>query len=184
MILFIPTSPSKQTERWPFLERPFCSFVSLLLSRLSSHQPASLRQAVCKGTSQLAWPRLINDERQAGFQVHKSHSVESRSAASPKPISWQKSEVPGASQIPWASWYWWGVHPWASWQTSLKWMADCVFWEPLWLCGSYNKYQGPATPTQPWYPGTLHGLDATIMDPQRIIHVINLFLPDFSFNAF
>lgn len=73
---------------------------SLSLSRLSSHQPASLRQAVCKRISQLARPRLINDERQAGFQVHKSHSVESRSVASPKPISWQKSGVPGASQIP------------------------------------------------------------------------------------
>lgn len=100
VMLFIPKSPSNESEHWSFLERLFCSFVSLLLSRLHSHQPASLRQAVCKGTSQLAWPRLINDERQAGFQVHKSHSVESRSAASPKPVSWQKSEVPGASQIP------------------------------------------------------------------------------------
>lgn len=100
MISFTLKSPSKEIEHWLFLERLFWSFASLSLSRLSSHQPASLRQAVCKGISQLAWPRLINDERQAGFQVHKTHSVESRSAASPKPISWQKSGVPGASQIP------------------------------------------------------------------------------------
>ena len=100
MFLYTSKSPSSESESWVFLERSFWSFVSLSLSRLSSHQPASLRQAVCKGTSQLAWPRLINDERRAGVQVHKSHSAESRSAASPKPMSWQKSEVPGARQIP------------------------------------------------------------------------------------
>lgn len=72
----------------------------LFLSRLRSHQPASLRQAVCKGASQLAWPRLINDERQAGFQVHNSHSVESRSAASPKPITWQKSRCLVLAKFP------------------------------------------------------------------------------------
>lgn len=100
VFLYTSKSPSSESESWLFPERLFWSFASLSLSRLSSHQPASLRQAVCKGTSQLAWPRLINDERRAGVQVHKSHSAESRSAASPKPMSWQKSEVPGARQIP------------------------------------------------------------------------------------
>lgn len=89
-----------EIKRWSLLKRPFCTFVSLSLSRLWSHQPASPRQAVCKGTSQLARPRLINDGRQAGFQAHKIHSVESRSAASPKPISWQKSACPVLAKFP------------------------------------------------------------------------------------
>lgn len=189
MFLYTSTSPSSASESWLFLERSFWSCASFSLSRLSSHQPASLRQAVCKGMSQLARPRLINDERQAGVQVHKSHSAESRSAASPKPMSWQKSEVPGARQIPWAWWYWWGVHPWASWQTRLQWMADCAVWEPGWLCGRENRYQGPTTPTQPspadrtapapWKP-LLPRCDGV----QLIIHILNLFSPDFSFNCF
>lgn len=72
-ITLIPKPPSDESGHMS-LEGQLCSFASLLLARSWSRRPASLRQAVCKGTSQLAWPRLINDERQAGFQVHKSHS--------------------------------------------------------------------------------------------------------------